>query len=36
MDIKSILKTATADFKIQLCENQLNQLERYFELLVES
>ena len=35
MNIKSILKEATADFKVKLNENQLNQLERYFELLVE-
>ena len=35
MNIKSILKEATADFKVQLNENQLNQLERYFELLIE-
>lgn len=35
MDIKLILKEATADFKIKLNDVQLNQLERYFELLVE-
>ncbi|MEE0913267.1 MAG: 16S rRNA (guanine(527)-N(7))-methyltransferase RsmG, partial [Ruminococcus sp.] len=35
MNIKSILKEATADFKVKLNENQLNQLERYFELLIE-
>lgn len=35
MDIKEILKSATADFKIQLNNLQLTQLEKYFELLVE-
>lgn len=35
MNIKEILKSATADFKIQLNDTQLSQLERYFELLVE-
>ncbi len=35
MNIKEIIKSATADFKIQLNDNQLSQLERYFELLVE-
>ena len=35
MDIKEILKSATADFKIQLNDLQLTQLEKYFELLVE-
>ena len=35
MDIKQIIKSATADFKVQLNDTQLNQLERYFELLVE-
>lgn len=35
MYIKEILKSATADFKIQLNNLQLTQLEKYFELLVE-
>lgn len=35
MDIKEIIKSATADYKIQLTENQLEQLEKYFKLLVE-
>lgn len=35
MDIKEILKSATADFKMQLNNLQLTQLEKYFELLVE-
>lgn len=35
MNIKEILKSATADFKIQLNDTQLSQLERYFELLTE-
>ena len=35
MNIKEILKSATADFKIQLNDTQISQLERYFELLTE-
>lgn len=35
MNIKEIIKSATADYKIQLTENQLEQLEKYFKLLVE-
>lgn len=35
MDIKEIIKSATADYKIQLNDLQLSQLERYFQLLVE-
>lgn len=35
MAVKEILKNITGDFKIQLNDTQLNQLERYFELLVE-
>lgn len=35
MDIKEIIKSAIADYKIQLTEVQLEQLEKYFKLLVE-
>lgn len=34
MDLKELLQKYTADFKIQLDEQQLSQFERYFELLV--
>ena len=35
MDIKKIIKSATADFKINLSDLQLSQLEKYYQLLVE-
>ena len=35
MDIKEIIKTSTADYKIQLTDVQLEQLEMYYKLLVE-
>lgn len=35
MDIKEIIKSAVADYKIQLTAIQLEQLEKYFKLLVE-
>lgn len=35
MDIKEIIKSAIADYKIQLTDFQLEQLEKYFKLLVE-
>lgn len=35
MDIKEIIKSATADYKIQLTVVQLEQLEMYYKLLVE-
>lgn len=35
MNIKDIIKTATADYRIQLTDFQLEQLEMYFKLLVE-
>lgn len=35
MNIKEIIKSATADYKIQLNDIQLEQLEKYYKLLVE-
>ena len=35
MDIKSILKSVTADFKVKLTDFQLSQFEKYYEMLVE-
>lgn len=35
MDIKEIIKSATTDYKIQLTDFQLEQLKKYFKLLVE-
>ena len=35
MDIKEIIKSATTGYKFQLTDIQLEQLERYFRLLVE-
>lgn len=35
MDIKELVKSVTADYKIQLNDTQLLQLEKYFHLLVE-
>ncbi len=35
MDIKEIIKSAVADYKIQLTAIQLEQFEKYFKLLVE-
>ena len=35
MDIKEIIKSATIGYKIHLTDIQLEQLERYFRLLVE-
>lgn len=35
MDLRNYLTTATKDFKIQLDEKQISQLEKYFELLSE-
>ena len=35
MDIKNVLKTAIADYKIEISAEQYAQFEKYFELLVE-
>lgn len=35
MNIKDIIKSATADFKITLNNTQLEQLEKYYQLLIE-
>lgn len=35
MDIKGIIKSATTGYKIQLTDIQLEQLEKYFRLLIE-
>lgn len=35
MDIKEIIKSAVADYKINLSDSQLKMLEQYFDLLVE-
>lgn len=35
MNIKDIIKSATADFKITLSNTQLEQLEKYYQLLIE-
>lgn len=35
MDIKEIIKSAIADYKIQLTEVQLKQLEKYYKLLTQ-
>lgn len=35
MDLRNYLTTVTKDFKIQLDEKQISQLEKYFELLSE-
>ena len=35
MDIKEIIKSATTGYKIQLTDIQLEQLEKYYKLLVE-
>ncbi len=34
MNIKNFVLSAVKDYKIELSEEQLNQLQRYFELLV--